>query len=97
MTVLHDCWPSSLPEDEELQPYVKRKDEISIQVGCLFWGSRVIIPPQGQEQVLSLLHETHPGVSWMKSLAQSYVWWPRLDQAIERHVNPVNCLDHCLL
>ena len=79
------AWPGK-SRDEQLQPYLKRKNEISIQDGCLLWGSRVIIPPQGRRQVLDLLHETHPGVSRMKSLARGYVWWPKLDQAIEEKI-----------
>ena len=79
------AWPGR-SRDEQLQPYLKRKNEISIQDGCLLWGSRVIIPPQGRRQVLDLLHETHPGVSRMKSLARGYVWWPKLDQAIEEKI-----------
>ena len=66
-------WPQSV-QNEQLRPYLQRKDEISIQDGCLLWGSRVIIPPQGQTQILNLLHETHPGVNRMKSLARCHVW-----------------------
>ena len=78
-------WPQSV-QNEQLRPYLQRKDEISIQDGCLLWGSRVIIPPQGRTQILNLLHETHPGVNRMKSLARCHVWWPKLDQAIEEKV-----------
>ena len=33
-------WPNSCPI-ETLKPYFTRKDEISIQCGCLLWGNRV--------------------------------------------------------
>ncbi len=78
-------WPQAI-QDEQLCPYLQRKNEISIQDGCLLWGSRVIVPPQGRTLVLDILHETHPGVSRMKSLTCCYVWWPKLDQAIEDKV-----------
>ena len=56
------------------------------------WGSRVIVPPQGQPQVLKELHEAHTGTSKMKMLARSYVWWPKLDNDIEQLVkNCTNC------
>ncbi len=50
-------WPSAT-QDEQLRPYVQRQTEISIQDGCLFWGSRVVIPAKGRQQVLSILQDT---------------------------------------
>ncbi len=32
------------------------------------------------------LHEAHPGVTKMKSLARSFVWWPKMDATIEELV-----------
>lgn len=28
-------------------------------------------------------HQCHPGVSRMKALARSYVWWPKMDKEVE--------------
>ena len=54
---------------ETLKPYFTRKDEISIQDGCLLWGSRVIVPSRGRQRVLDELHACHPGMTKMKGLA----------------------------
>lgn len=43
-----------------LQPYQKRKDELSVHDGCLLWGCRVIVPPAGRQSVMDELHEGHP-------------------------------------
>ncbi len=78
-------WPDRV-EEEDLQPYHRRKDELSVQDGCLLWGSRVIVPPQGQPKVMEELHEGHPGIAQMKALARSYMWWPGLDSDLEQKV-----------
>jgi len=84
-------WPSTTGDmDDDLLPYSRRRDELSVQDGCLLWGNRVIIPPPGRESILSLLHETHPGISRIKSLARSYVWWPGMDAALETKVRSCN-------
>ena len=42
---------------------------------CLM-GMRVIIPPSLRNRLLLELHEEHPGIVAMKSIARSYIWWP---------------------
>ena len=81
-------WPRSV--DSELQPFHSRRLELSIQENCLLWGSRVVIPRPGREKILSLLHEGHPGICKMKSLARNYVWWPKIDADLGAKVKQCN-------
>lgn len=81
-------WPSAV-EDNQLQPYFTRRNELSVHAGCLLWGSRIIIPPQGREEVMNILHDSRPGIVRMKAIARNHVWWPKMDSALELRVK--NC------
>ena len=50
------------------------------------FGDRAIIPISFQKPILKMLHNGHPGVKRMKSLARTYVYWPMLDTEIESFV-----------
>ena len=73
-------------EGVDFQPYEQRKHELSVEDGCVLWGSRVVVPSAGREAVVRLLHEGHPGISRMKALARGVVWWPGLDSQLESKV-----------
>ena len=73
-------WPPS--SEKELEPFHRKKDELTLQDSCLMWGSGGIIPPKYQAQLLGELYEGHLGIAKMKALAGSYMWWPGMDKAI---------------
>ena len=88
--VLHGHWPSD--SKTSLAPYYSRRNDLTVVDGCLTWGRRVVIPQVFRKQLLDELHTCHLGMSRMKSLARSYLWWPQLNKEVEKMVR--NC-QHC--
>ena len=52
-------WINTDDHGEDLQPYRQRKEELSLQDGCILWGSRVVVPEQGRKLVIEELHTEH--------------------------------------
>ena len=65
-------WPGDTNLCGELRTYQQRAMELSVQDGCVLWGSRVVIPPAGRAQVLQLLDEGHPGIARMKAWPEEW-------------------------
>ncbi|CAC5381590.1 unnamed protein product [Mytilus coruscus] len=82
-------WPKYTDISNELKPYFRVKDELSMEEGCLLRGIRVIIPERYRADVLNELYVNHPRIVRMKGLARMHVWWPNLDTDIEITVR--NC------
>ena len=78
-------WPENL-HGKELKAYSLRRSELSLMDGFVLRGTRVVVPPQGRKALLDELHETHPGVSRIKTLARAYLWWPSMEAEIEQLV-----------
>ena len=90
VTYIQTGWPAVV--SPELKPVKSRETELGLEGGCLMWGSRAVIPTKLQAIVLDSLHESHPGISRMKSIARSYVWWNGIDKAIQ---NVAQACLHC--
>jgi len=81
-------WPNKV--DNDITPYWNRRLELSAHAGCVLWGIRVIVPPQGRCAILSEQHSGHPGITRMKALARHLVWWPKLEKDVKDVVKHCN-------
>ena len=85
-------WSNEEHSSEVSKHYQTRSSELTTEGGCIMWGGRVVIPVSLRKKVLAELHAVHPGMSRMKSLARSYLWWPGVDKDIEEMVRQCeNC------
>ena len=73
-------WPQVVTD--QLVPYFRLTEELSIESGCLIWGNRVIIPCALRQRSLKKIHCDHSGDSRMTAVARSFFWWPKLDADI---------------
>ena len=64
-----DGWPNKKHEDQSVEQFRKLADQLSIADGCLFYGSRLVIPELLDRRVLEILHLGHFGIQRMKQLA----------------------------
>ena len=60
------------------------RNELTVEGDTILWGVRVVVPVKLRVRVLNELHQGYPGVVGMKALAHSYVWWPALEEEVEK-------------
>ncbi|XP_003726960.1 uncharacterized protein K02A2.6-like [Strongylocentrotus purpuratus] len=80
-------------KEETLKPYYSRWNELNTDSEVVLWVSRVDVVLR--DVILRQLHEGNPGVTRMKEVARSYVWWPGMDKRLEDTVKSFcQCQDH---
>ena len=49
---LLSSWPSQESGEDSFKPYERRRYELSVEEGCILWGSRVVMPPEGRKSIV---------------------------------------------
>ncbi|XP_065083396.1 uncharacterized protein K02A2.6-like [Ochlerotatus camptorhynchus] len=90
---LQEGWPEvSTIEDPEIRRFHGHKDSLCSVWKCIMFGERLVIPEKHRLRCMRQLHQGHPGIQRMKSIARSYVYWPSIDDEI---VGFVKACKHC--
>ena len=89
--VVYRGWPErigDLPTD--LRVFWSYRDVIGLDDGVLFKGRQIIVPESMQGDIISQLHRGHLGIEKTRLLARDTVYWPRINNDIERLVKGCN-------
>lgn len=71
---------------DEFSSFRSKANELTVESGCILWRHRTVIPSKLQQFVLQDLHTSHLGIVKTKSLARSFVYWPKIDKDLESMV-----------
>ena len=86
-------WPSSIKEvPSELQPYWTFREELTTEDGLILKSMRIVVPNKKCESILKLIHEGHLGLNKCKLFAKETVYWPGLNEQLEKLI--LNCKLH---
>ena len=79
---LNEWSTSSKSLPDKVNPFFNKRFELTVSNRCFLWGTRVVIPDKFHPDILHLLHDGHPGMTKMKSIARLHVWWPGIEQFV---------------
>ena len=71
---------------EQLEPYKRVRGELSVVNGLVLRGDRIVIPQKLQHAVIKSAHSSHQGIVKTKSLLRETVWFPAMNDMVERAV-----------
>lgn len=78
-------WPRKIV-CESIRPYFLCRTDLQYENGILMRGHKIVIPMSLRERMLRELHSTHLGIVKMKCNARGRMWWPGIDEDIERWI-----------
>ena len=92
MVMLRNQVQSGFPPEnkllvEELKPFWRQREELSVVEGLVMFKDRLVIPGELRKVVLEMLHSAHQGVYNMQLSAEKSVWWPGMTPDIKQARN----------
>ena len=86
-TFLRNGWPderSKLPD--ELREFYTFRDELVMENGILFKGTRIYVPAESRDNVTERIHSSHIGLQGCLRRAREAVFWPGMVKDITKLV-----------
>ena len=86
--IVHGNWPAKFQSAPSwLQPYYHFRDELSVDEGLIFRGTKILIPTSLRQQYIAQLHKMHQGADSTFKLAREYFYWPKMHEDIHYFVD----------
>ena len=73
----------SCPPDKGLAPFKPIWSELSVGLGILLRGEKVVLPRTLVREALAIAHQGHMGIDKTKRFLRSCVWFPKMDSRVE--------------
>ena len=81
-------WPDNRSElTPDVSPYFHIRDEMSVQNGIIFRGSRCVIPRTLRSSILCRLHSSHLGVEGCLRRARECIHWPGMNAEVKDFIS----------
>ncbi|KAF6024733.1 hypothetical protein EB796_016957 [Bugula neritina] len=77
-SLINGLWSNCLPA------YKAVMTKLAEVGGVVMRGNRIVMPVSLKSVAVELAHEGHQGTSKTKQLSRTKLWWPGMDQDVER-------------
>ena len=83
-------WPNTISEvPSVIQPFWTFWEELKVEDGIVLKGTCIVIPSKKCQSILHLIHEGHLSLANCKLRAKDTVYWPGLNEDLEKLI--LNC------
>ena len=76
-------WPVKEKVEDDLIPYWKVRNYLTLKDGLLLYGNRIVIPTPLREETLEKVHAGHQGRERCQARIRHSVWWPGVLKQME--------------
>ena len=70
----------------EYKPFFLNRKELWIKDDIILKGTKLVIPTELRQRILATAHQHHLGIVKTKGLLREKVWWPGIDQEVEKMI-----------